>query len=306
LSESLRWIYLTSLPVSGSTVISLVANAHPDLVSPGELFGPGDMDMEAYPEGPTCSCTKLVGECPFWSEVARRHRARGYAWRPTNWGLGYHFDDHPNLGRLALSRPDPRGIRLEVFQRLPYFRPRLMALHARNKSYARAVLEVSGKKVLLDASKQPQRIVHLAHIPGVDLRVVHLIRHPGGFVYSLRRSREVPVAESARTWAERNVEIERLVSGMPKNKVLRVRHEDFCTDPQGVMDNIFKLADLPSIPIPDNLRDIKHHLLGNPMRTRGDTKITRNDAFERELTPDETSTYKSIAGSVARRYGYSV
>jgi len=306
LSEGLRWVYLTSLPVSGSTIISLVANAHPDIVSPGELIGPGPVDIANFPEGPTCSCAKLVGECPFWMQVTKRHMGRGYRWKPTAWGLDYHFVDLPNLGRIALSRPDPYALRMRFFEKLPVFAPRLGALAARNRSYADAVLEASGKKVLLDASKQPQRIVHLSRIPGIDLRVIHLIRHPGGYSYSLRRSRKVPVAESAQTWTTRNEQIEHLLKGMPGDRVLRVLHEDFCDDPQAVMDRIFSFSGVPSIKIPDNLQDISHHLLGNRMRTRGDTKVARNDAFERELSSEETASYKAIAGSLARRYGYAV
>lgn len=306
MSERFTWIYLTSLNVSGSTIISLVANSHPKLVSPGELIGPGTVDTKAFPEGPICSCNVLVKDCPYWQEVVRQHTARGHRWKPTTWGLDYHFLDYPKVGKLALSRPGPHAYRMRLFEHVPFFREQMAAVHERNRSYTQAVIDVAGKTAVLDASKQPRRILHLSRIPNVDLRVVHLVRHPGGYCYSVKRGRQTPVAESARFWVDRNREIEWLLSGFPQEKKIRVSHEEFCDNPQQEMDRIYALAGLESAKIPENLLDITHHVLGNKMRTRGDTAIKRNDAFEHKLSEEEKAQYKVIAGPLARRYGYDL
>jgi len=306
LSDRLVWVYLTSLNVSGSTIISHVANSHPKMVSPGELIGPGLVDLQAFPEGPLCSCNVLVKDCPFWKDVVKLHTERGFQWQPTSWGLDYHFDDYAKVGKLALSRPGPAATRLKFFENIPFFRERIEKIHARNRSYAMAVAEVAGKQVVLDASKQPRRLIHLSRIPGVDLRVIHLIRHPGGYAWSVKRGRSVSVEDSVKHWVQRNREIEWLLRDFPREKILRMTHEDFCDDPQREMDRIYALAGLESARIPDNLQDIVHHVLGNKARTRGDTKIMRNDAFEQKLTADEKDAYRRIAGPLARRYGYAL
>lgn len=306
MSDRLVWIYLTSLNVSGSTIISHVANSHPKMVSPGELVGPGVVDLAAFPEGPLCSCNVLVKDCPFWKEVVRIHTGRGFQWKPTSWGLDYCFEDYPQVGRLALSRPGPAATRLKIFEKVPFFRERIDRLHARNHSYGLAVAEAAGKQVILDASKQPRRLIHLSRMPGVDLRVVHLVRHPGGYAWSTKRGRNADVTESAKFWVTRNREIEWLLRDFPRDRVIRVSHEDFCDEPQREMDRIYALAGLESARIPDNIQDIVHHVLGNKARTRGDTKIKRNDAFEHKLSADEKAAYLRIAGPLARRYGYAV
>ena len=301
-SDEIRLVYLAALHNSGSTVISVVANSHPEMVSPGEMVGPGGRHHGA--NGPDCSCSHPVAECPFWLEVSRRYSQRGYRWTPANWALKFEFEGRPRLSRLAFGRPGPQAYRDQALALIPFTRGVIENLRNRNRCFVQTILQVSGKRVLFDASKHPERIAHFSHIAGMDLRVVHLIRDPRGWCNSRKRGTQMQVGLIAQAWVQRNEYIERLVNALPPKKHTRIRYEDFCHNPQKVMDDIYKLSSLPTAALPEDLRGTAHHLLGNRMRTRGDASIRLDTSWERELSREEVAVVERVAAPLARRYGY--
>jgi hypothetical protein len=297
-------VYVTSLPNSGSTVIALIANSHPDMVSPGELFGPGG--RRHGPEGPTCSCGQLLPACPFWSEVADRYKAQGHPWTPASWGLHYQIESHPKLSKLIFSRPGPSALRHRVFAALPSVGRHVRTLDDRNRTYAQLVTDVSGKRVLLDTSKEPERLAHLCRIAGIGMRAVHLVRDPRGYCNSRKKNARETVEHAARQWTQRNRYMARLAAALPPERRVRILYEDFCRDPQAVMDQTYALAGLASAPVPSDMRDVTHHLLGNRMRTRRDAEVTLDASWQEQLTQDELAAIRQIAGPLAKEYGYDL
>lgn len=298
----MKLIYLVSNHNAGSTPIALVANVHPEMVSPGEMIGPGGRFHGS--QGPVCSCGKEVAICPFWKEVGARYRANGFPWQPDRWGLDFRFPGHSLLSRIALNRPDVLSWRMPFFGRLPWFSKRIQELKTRNREFARIVLDVSGRQVLLDASKHPKRLFHLSSIPEIDLRVVHLIRDPRGWCNSRRKNFSEPVEDSARRWVKLNIAISRITDSMPQEKKIILRYEEFCENPQKSMECIWNLADLSPVSVPDDLRVINHHLLGNRMRTRKDPKITQDISWQAELSNEARQAVERLTGSAAARFGY--
>lgn len=285
-------------------MIALVANSHPDLVSPGEMAEPsGGAGRE---EGPVCSCGRVVAECPFWAEVSRRYMAQGYPWAPASWHLRYRFEEHPLWSRLALGRPGPHAIRARVLESLPLIGNGLRELHRRNRAYARCILDVSGKKGLVDASKFPERLAYWLRVPDVDVSVVHLVRDPRGYCNSHRKRPGLSVEVTSRQWVARNQYIQRLVGVVPPGKRMRLRYEDFCQDPQAGMNRIYSLAGVPSVPVPDDLRKISHHLLGNPMRIKSHPKVVEDLSWQKELNTEAIEAIEGTTGAMARQYGYDL
>lgn len=298
----MKLVYLVSNHNAGSTPIAIVANAHPDMISPGEMVGPGGRFHDH--QGPVCSCGKEVAICPFWNEVGTRYQKENFPWKPDKWGLDIRFPGHPWLSRLALNRPDLLAWRLSFFSKLPWFSRRIQDMLDRNLAFARNVLEVSGRKVILDASKHSLRLYHLSRIPELDLRVIHLLRDPRGWCNSRRKNFNEPVDQTARRWVEQNYRISKIISHMPEEKKITLRYEEFCENPQATMTKIWFLADLPPVTLPEDLSTIKHHLLGNRMRTRKDLKISQDLSWQNELSKDEQETIMHLTASFANRFGY--
>jgi len=75
-----------------------------------------------------------------------------------------------------------------------------------------------GKNVLIDCSKQLHWPQYFMHRPDIDVRFIHLVRHPCGYLESERRRRPGDdVAAIAAEWAEQNRNIDRFSAhhGLP-------------------------------------------------------------------------------------------
>ena len=98
-------MYVLAASHSGSTLLSMLLGAHPEICTVGELKLPTAAmgDLREY----LCSCGRLVLECPFWRRTRETLHRRG---------VPFDFED-PQMdfrqggGRYAdrLSRPLLRG-----------------------------------------------------------------------------------------------------------------------------------------------------------------------------------------------------
>ena len=90
-------IYIAGTPYTGSTLLSMLLNAHPQLVSIGEAEGPTRRtDRGSY----VCSCESPIAECAFWQRVGVEMRDR---WLVPDTRLACSEDGSPSDLRL---RPD--------------------------------------------------------------------------------------------------------------------------------------------------------------------------------------------------------
>jgi len=282
--QPIKMLYLAALPNSGSTLVALLANSHPDVVSPGELMGPGGKYHGE--EGPQCACGEVLASCAFWTEIGLRMQERGHWWQPDYWGLIHDRGNRPTpqWRRLVFGRPGPRLVRDRISEKVPGLCRIVNDLKIRNRDMAQSVLEVSGKSCLLDTSNPPQRMARLARTPGIDLRVIHMIRDPRGWCNSRRKKVGTSIGVLARRWRMRNRYIKRLTSVVGFQKRLILSYEDLCRQPQRAMYSVYGLGDLARSPFPEDISTIKAHLLGNRMRTRGDSRIREDIAWQEELT----------------------
>jgi len=303
--DKISLLYLTATHNSGSTVIAVLANSHPDLISPGELMGPGGGHPYGE-EGPVCSCGQVIARCPFWSEIGRRMSRLGHWWRSDYWGLMYDRGNRPTplLTRLLYGRPGPYLLRDRFLRLVPFFRGRTKTLQRRNLDIIRLALAVSGKRCLLDTSKPPERMIRLSQIREIDLRAVHLIRDPRGWCYSRKKHSGHPVDMTSSAWVKRNRYIIRLLQALPKDKRMCVRYEGFCHEPQKVMNTLYDLAGLPPAPLPADMDGITHHLLGNRMRNRRDSEVREDTSWRQGLSREEIRVIEAKTRPLAEELGY--
>lgn len=297
-------VYLAALHNSGSTIIALAANQHSQMVSPGEMIGPGGRFHDE--EGPVCSCGEPIARCAFWQEVSKHYTTGGYPWAPAAWHLDYCLEGHPLLTKFVCGRPQPGALRQRIAEKLPWPGRRLAEFHERNVYYARCILDVVGKRVLLDASKHPERIAFLRRVSDIDLRVVHLLRDPRGWCNSRKKNYREPVTQTAQRWAERNAYIDRLCVGLPADRHIRVQYEAFCRDSQQVMEEIWELAGLHNEELPSVIRTDSCHLLGNRMRLQEEVRIEHDESWRDRLSKEEVATIRDSIGMHAKEYGYEL
>lgn len=219
-------LYIAGAGRSGSTLIEMSLGALPDYFSVGEVRYFWQYVAEG---GLRCGCGALLGECDFWSHVLARlpQAALGETAR-----LAARIDRTRNLPRLSVSVLSPGA----AGQRLAVETDRLY----------RAIWEEGGQAVIVDSSKVPSHLALLRRLPGIDLRVLHLVRDGRAVAYSWskRRKRELAATQpgarmpgrSALTalavWGIENSFAHRLSHGLP---YAMLRYEDFVREPAGAL-----------------------------------------------------------------------
>jgi hypothetical protein len=212
-------------------------------------------------------------ELPFLSSSARRHLVR--RWRD--------LEQYGRENLLVLSRT------LEQARR------------------------IKGQHVdwLVDASKSVYRLLWLKEVGQFDVRVIHLVKDPRAFVYSMCKnthglSRPWWIWKAALRWNVENRLFDRLFQKhFTAKEVLRMRYDDLASDPQVCLGRISKWLDVSADDrLPDKFRIENHGIAGNPSRfeTGG---IRLDEKWRVELRRGSQLLVRAATSGPARRYGFA-
>lgn len=300
-----RVLYVVGTGFTGSTLLSFLANAHPEIATVGEATGPFPevRDQRAYP----CSCGKTLADCEFWGRVCTAMRERGFSFGPNRWDLGFrvargrvaHQLLSQSLRANALDRLRDRGV-LAV----PAWRRALAETARRNQAFFASVLGVTGKRVFLDASKDPVRARYLLQLTDLDLSVIHLVRDAPGFVSSFVSNTGGSQGAGIRYWNRMLGHTQRLAARLPPDRFLRVRYEDLCTRAEEELERIARFAGLAPHPGPVDFRVPNHHVIGNRMRIAGSGEVVLDERWRERLGPAELRAILRRTAARRRRLGY--
>jgi hypothetical protein len=272
---------------SGSTVLASVLGSVPGVFSGGEiryLFSRGLQDNRL------CGCGVPFRDCSTWGAVLERVAAENPA----------------GLDAAGLAETAARWGRIRRLHRLlavssGHLPADLAHYAAVLDGLYRAVPAVTGASLIVDSSKLPAYGRLLDLLPGVDLRVVHLVRDPRAAAYSW--SRHKPLADGARAremerispaksavlWNVWNVTARLLWSG-ETGRYLRLPYESLLAEPRPWVERILAMAGHPA-----NLDDVfvgdrivrlqpTHTVAGNPDRLRrGDVALRLDDEWRHRM-----------------------
>ena len=319
-----RVVYLLAASHSGSTLLALLLNGHPELCSVGELKVNSLGDVSRY----RCSCGRLILTCPFWDGVTRDLHGAGVDFsieRP-----GTDFSALPSAAARRLLKPLHRG---RVFEALrdaalslsPAWRRHLPRTQENNVALMRAVLVRSGKRAIVDSSKIGLRLKYLLRNPTLDAKVVRLVRDGravaqtymdpavfadstrpelrGGGTGGTRESERLSMAEAAREWRRSQEEADTVLRGIDRSRWIQLRYEDLCRDTEGELRRVFSFLGVASDE-KITLRGSEHHVVGNGMRLDDSREVRLDERWRDSLSPTDLSTFERVAGETNRRLGY--
>lgn len=305
----LRVLYVAGGGRIGSTVLDTILGNHPDVESVGEAC---HVPQKAWLNEGFCACGERGGDCEFWSEVRRR------------WSLLTGVEAVDDYVRM-IRELEARQIWL----------PKLAAEAKRPESpyreYVRltgalmtAIGQTSGKRILVDSSKRASRAFGLSLAAEVDLYVVHLVRDCRGVVYSGKKrfrknekqgvSKDDPgrkVSRSALIWNVANLQASWLRRQLPANRSIRVRYEDYVTQPERELERIGQLIGLDFSGVGRAVArgepmKIGHTIAGNRLRMGGPVHLRADTEWMRELTAWDRWKCWALSGPLLWHYGYGV
>jgi hypothetical protein len=320
------YVYILGASHSGSTLLAMLLNAHPDITTIGET-APGRMgDVNTY----RCSCGRLIQECAFWTKVAARMRDRHPEFRLDDFGTKFEFPAGRVINRLLQF--EHRGRMLEllrdtVLRLSPGWQAARREIATRCYDLTAAVLAESGGRILVDSSKLAHRLKFLLQIPEFNLKVIHLVRDGRAVALTYMKqdefadSREpalrrggrgmtadataasLPMRRAAQEWRRCLQAAEHVLVGLDRSQWIQVRYEELCRDTDGVLCRIHDFLGTDYARTAGRFRDAEHHVIGNGMRLDGTSSISLDERWKSVLTELELATFDCAAGDMNRRYG---
>ncbi len=293
---------------SGSTILAEVLGSAEGVISVGEV---NNLWQRGVLDNHLCGCGEPFARCAMWSEVMRR----AFPGEAPEDVAGRAIEAMADLGNLGLARTTLPVVGQRTQIEDDAYAGMLVRLYD-------AIADVTGVDVIVDSAKIPWHVAVTAGLPGVDTRIVHLVRDPRGVAYSLQKKvRYDPDAGRATymdrhgpwfaslAWAYRT----RLIDQVWKDdaRLTVVRYEDIMAEPQTAVANVMAAVGEGHRSVPftaDGAVRLSpgHSVSGNPSRfNKADVPLVVDDTWRRELAPGSRRIVQTVTWPLLRTHGYA-
>ncbi len=299
-----RLVYVLAASHSGSTLLSMLLAAHPDVCTVGELKTAIPGNLDAYP----CSCGRAIRSCHFWARIRT-----GMARHELDFDIADAYMDFKAIRSRyvhGLLKPLHRARTLESLRDAalwcsPRWRTELPVIQRRNAALVDTICAFYGCHTLVDSSKYALRLKYLLRNPDLDVQIIRLIRdgRAVALTYYLDEKR-LAMRAAAHEWRRSNEEAEELLAGADRARWIALHYEDLCADPLAALRGVFQFLGLDAARATLDFRARDHHIVGNSMRTESTTEIRLDDRWKTDLTAQDLREFDAVAGPLNRRYGY--
>jgi Sulfotransferase family len=266
-ADPLKIIFIASLSHSGSTLLDLMLNAHPDVVSVGELKQLGRFARFEKPGRRRLRCTcgaETLISCDFWSRVSALTKAQ--------------------IGRTI------RDLNVEDYDNVDTFNEDNVALFE-------AIATVAGKSKVVDSSKQVTRLARLLEIPDLDVFPIFLLRDPKGQICSSQKDSS-SLVKLIGNYVRTNREIYDLVKNRPHAVI---HYEDLVRNPEQTLSGLMQAVGLAFDP--DQLQwaaPVRHNVGGNGMRRGSSSELKLDEKWRERFSLPQQMVID--AGTLLGRY----
>lgn len=250
MADRVKVVFIASLSHSGSTLLDLMLNAHPDVVSVGELKQLGRFARHEKPGRLlrcTCGAESLL-TCEFWTRVSDLTKAA------TGRTIGeLNVEDYGSHEEFDND----------------------------NAALFQAISAVTGKRYVVDSSKHAGRLSLLMKNPALVVFPIFLIRDPKGQIGSSRRK-----SESLIRLIENYVPTNREIHELVKNRQHAVvRYEQIVREPEQVLAAliaefgvVFDAAQL------QGASQRRHNVGGNGTRRSNSSELKLDEQWREHFT----------------------
>ncbi len=244
----MRIIYIASASHSGSTLLDMMLNAHPEIISVGEVLKLNRIKIgktgRVKPTRCSCGAGTLL-QCEFWSRVNESIRTTH----------GKSFAD----------------LELNEYHRA----------NEANHVLFSAIAAVSGKKFIVDSSKMPRRLKLLLRCDELNVYPIHLIRKPVGQIASMIEHHSL--MKSILHYEVVQAQIRRTLKSVSHSTV---RYEDMVVDPERTLQGMLEPLGLEFHPRQLAWAEqVKHSFAGNNARWQTKSELILDERWKDCLSP---------------------
>jgi hypothetical protein len=296
-------LYVAGAGRSGSTLLEMVLGNLPGFFSVGEVR----YFWEYWQAGDRlCGCGQPLQTCEFWSSVnAGLERAEINTAQMADWASRY--DRTRNLPRLAREN----GRSLPV--------PFIMS----TAQLYQTIQAESGASILVDSSKVPSHLYLLKQIPGLDLRVLHLVRDSRAVAYSWSKRRKLELGSSTLSnmpgkslskavmvWAIENQYA--LKIGRQYPYYITLKYEALMQQPASVLDKALRELGLPVTKLSHLQQDSfsvmpTHSVGGNPLRfTQYSMSLRLDESWRNNMMRWQQIALGMLVWPTMRQFNYKL
>lgn len=304
-----RLVYIMGNVRSGSTLLDTILGNHPRIESVGELC---NVSENGWIDQRRCACGQAAPDCPFWTEVRQE------------WARLTGTDDEQSYAELVRAMEKHRVWLPRLVGEARRRSPRFKEYAERTGALFQAIRTTSGKSVLVDSSKRASRALLLSKIPGIDLRVIHLVRDGRGVAWSEKKRKfkkdqqgneklvepGKSVPRTALVWNVGNLQSAWVRRRLPPWKSARIRYEDCVMQPERSLAEIGGLMDLDLSGLAADLlagqpMSVGHTIAGNGMRMGGSIRLRPDTEWIEKMSRRDRWACWSVSGWLMKQYGYS-
>jgi hypothetical protein len=301
---------------SGSTVLAAILGEVAGFFDAGELHWVwGRSLIQQRP----CGCGRPPARCPVWSRVVEGTFGIPPEEQATGRGGGSTGEVVADERELLARRNRIRLLRLRRADRPGAGWAALERMRAVTGTLYANLVDVTGARVVVDASKRPEDAAVLAGVSAVDLYVLHIVRDPRAVVFSWSRLKRSPDGTTVmqrmrpsrivRDWMESNAGAEVLRRHVPADRWFFCRYEDFAARPRETVREILAFmredGEAPFLSDDTVVLNGNHTLLGNPDRFRtGEVTIAPDERWRSHMSRRQQVGVQFATWPLMRRYGY--
>jgi len=265
-NKNITVIYIAGDGHSGSTLLDIIIGSSPNIFSAGELtFITRDSIFEEY-----CSCSKLIKECNTWSKIVKTWLEKAPVNLKEYKKLRLKFERNKTTAKALYNKISPS----QEFK----------TYCESTRLLFEAIQKVTGKNVIVDSSKSPQRIAVLSKI--VDLKVIHLCRNARGVLNSAKKSSKKDIkagieidslarrtSKTLLEWVFVNGVTELFCIGVDSK---RIKYKDYISNLEIIEEKIH-----PEIKVQNEQSFLAEHMLaGNILRLKKNIVIDSDLGFK--------------------------
>jgi hypothetical protein len=302
-----KYLYIVGRGHSGSTIFSMLMGQSASIASEGEIvigFRPGYQTKY-------CANGEQFSESPFWAGVQSAFEQR--AGRSFADGVGMLYR-RAHVSQVPARLLGPTGS--------PQSRDARRTVEALYDSIA----EVSGRPVVLDASKElSQAIFLLRNVP--EAKLIHYVRSPFGVAdsyikrvkaaktfhvfrieFKVERSYFLPMVIATVLWNVECIMVELLRLLHPK-RILTVHYEDLCQRPVALLERLeaftgLSLAESKAAAEDARVMEPNHSLSANRLMREDRIAFSPKLGLPKFLTAFDKAIIALCAFPMAMIYGY--